>query len=180
MSSLPRTPLLGDSDPPPAVIREGGRPEFLLIGDHAGNAIPGSLEGLGVSANDLGRHIGWDLGVRALGEALAAELDATFIRQSFSRLVIDCNRDPRSAASIVESSDGTFIPGNARSIRTRARSAASPSTSRTTRRSRARSRGDGLVDRARCSLPSTASRPLSAAYRARGSSGFCTTPATRR
>src|SRR5580698_2334946 len=112
MSPPPRKPLLDDPDPPPAVIREGGSAEFLLIGDHAGNAIPRSLGGLGVSANDLGRHIGWDIGVRALGEALAAELDATFIRQSFSRLVIDCNRDPRSAASIVESSDGTVIPGN--------------------------------------------------------------------
>ena len=96
------------------MIREGGRPEFLLIGDHAGNAIPGSLEGLGVSPNDLGRHIGWDLGVRALGEALAAELDATFIRQSFSQ--VGHRLQPRSALgrSIVESSDGTVVPGNAR------------------------------------------------------------------
>jgi predicted N-formylglutamate amidohydrolase len=62
--------------------------------------------------DDLARHIGWDIGVRALGEALAAELDATFIGQSFSRLVIDCNRDPASPSSIVEASDGTLIPGN--------------------------------------------------------------------
>ncbi len=113
MSAPPRQPLLGGSDPPAAVvIREGGRAEVLLLGDHAGNAIPSSLEGFGVSASDLGRHIAWDLGVRALGEVLAIELDATFICQSFSRLVIDCNRDPRSAGSIVESSDGTPIPGN--------------------------------------------------------------------
>jgi predicted N-formylglutamate amidohydrolase len=112
MSPTPR-PLLGPSDPPPSVvIREGGRADVLLVGDHAGNAIPASLEGLGVSPDDLGRHIAWDLGVRALGEALAAELDATFICQSFSRLVIDCNRDPRSIDSIVESSDGTLVPGN--------------------------------------------------------------------
>jgi predicted N-formylglutamate amidohydrolase len=47
-----------------------------------------------------------------LGEHLAPLLDATFIHQHFSRLVIDCNRDPRSAASIVEASDGTPVPGN--------------------------------------------------------------------
>ena len=114
MMSFPqRQPLLGASDPPPAVvIREGARAEFVLIGDHAGNAIPSSLDGFGVTASDLARHIAWDIGVRTLGEALSAELDATFICQSFSRLVIDCNRDPRSPSSIVESSDGTPIPGN--------------------------------------------------------------------
>jgi predicted N-formylglutamate amidohydrolase len=113
MSAPRRQPLLGDSDPPPAVvIREGGRANVLLLGDHAGNAIPSSLEDFGLSAADRARHVAWDLGVQALGEALAAELDATFIGQSFSRLVIDCNRDPRAADSIVESSDGTPIPGN--------------------------------------------------------------------
>ena len=113
MTAPSHQPLLGDSDPPPAVvIREGGRADVLLVGDHAGNTIPSSLESFGVSADDLARHIAWDLGVRALGEALAAELDATFVRQSFSRLVIDCNRDPSAADSIAESSDGTPIPGN--------------------------------------------------------------------
>jgi predicted N-formylglutamate amidohydrolase len=94
------------------VIREEGRADVVLLGDHAGNAIPSSLAGFGVSASDLSRHIAWDLGVRALGEVLSAELDATFICQPFSRLVIDCNRDPRSADSIVQSSDGTQVPGN--------------------------------------------------------------------
>jgi predicted N-formylglutamate amidohydrolase len=111
--SLSPGPLLGAADPPPVVfVREGGGDAFILVGDHAGNAVPASLAGLGVSAGELSRHIGWDIGVRALGEALAAELDATFIRQSFSRLVIDCNRDPGSPASIVEVSDGTAVPGN--------------------------------------------------------------------
>ncbi len=111
--SLARRPLLGESDPPPSVVhREEGRADVVLLGDHAGNAIPRSLSGLGVPASDLSRHIAWDLGVRELGEALSAELDATFIHQPFSRLVIDCNRDPRSAASIVPSSDGTPVPGN--------------------------------------------------------------------
>jgi predicted N-formylglutamate amidohydrolase len=94
------------------VIREGGRADVVLLGDHAGNAIPSSLAGFGVAASDLSRHIAWDLGVRELGEALSAELDATFILQPFSRLVIDCNREPRSVDSIVQSSDGTPVPGN--------------------------------------------------------------------
>ncbi len=58
------------------------------------------------------RHIGWDIGVMGLGTALAGLLDAPFVAQTYSRLVIDCNRDPDSAAAIPEVSDGTRIPGN--------------------------------------------------------------------
>ena len=58
------------------------------------------------------RHIAWDIGVGALGEALAARLDAVFVRQMYSRLVIDCNRDPDTADAIPEVSDATAIPGN--------------------------------------------------------------------
>jgi predicted N-formylglutamate amidohydrolase len=50
--------------------------------------------------------------VAALGERLARALDATFIRQRFSRLVIDCNRDPSRADAIPEVSDGSPVPGN--------------------------------------------------------------------
>jgi predicted N-formylglutamate amidohydrolase len=114
VSPLPPT-LLDERDPLPAqVVRKDGRSDLVLVGDHAGNAIPSSLGDLGLSQADLRRHIAWDIGVRALGEELGALLDATFVFQAFSRLVIDCNRDPRSASSIVEGSDGTPIPGNMR------------------------------------------------------------------
>ena len=92
----------------------GGRSPFLLLGDHAGKAIPGSLGTLGLSARDRGRHIAWDIGVRGLGEMLAVALDATFLHQTYSRLVIDCNRDPQSAEAVLPLSDGTRVPGNAR------------------------------------------------------------------
>jgi predicted N-formylglutamate amidohydrolase len=115
MSPPQRQPLLGDGDLAPAqVVHESGRANILLVGDHAGNAIPSALGDLGLSIADRTRHIAWDLGVRALGEHMAAALDATFIHQHFSRLVIDCNRDPRSTASILEVSDETIVPGNAR------------------------------------------------------------------
>ena len=94
------------------VINPEGRSPFLLIGDHAGNAVPERLRTLGLSDADRARHIAWDIGVGALGAALAARLDAVFVRQTFSRLVIDCNRDPATADAIPEASDGTKIPGN--------------------------------------------------------------------
>lgn len=104
---------LAAGDPAPVIVFNPDRPSpFLLIGDHAGIAIPAALGTLGVSREDLARHIACDIGVRGLGEALALRLDCAFIHQAYSRLVIDCNRDPASADAIPERSDGTDIPGN--------------------------------------------------------------------
>jgi predicted N-formylglutamate amidohydrolase len=86
---------------------------FLLLGDHAGNRVPERLAGLGLPPAKLDRHIGWDIGVAALGRRLSASLDAPFIEQRYSRLVIDCNRRVDSPDSIPAISDGTAIPRNA-------------------------------------------------------------------
>ena len=91
----------------------GGKSPFLLIGDHAGCEIPAALEDLGLPTSEIRRHIGWDIGVAELGAQLAEALDATFIAQRFSRLVIDCNRDPARPDAICEVSDATRIPSNA-------------------------------------------------------------------
>ncbi|QUT06260.1 N-formylglutamate amidohydrolase [Sphingobium phenoxybenzoativorans] len=108
-----RIDWLSPDDPPPvATVPAAGDSPFLLIGDHAGIAVPARLGSLGVSAADMARHIACDIGVRGLGEALARMLGAAFIHQSYSRLVIDCNRDPRSPEAIPAVSDGTLIPGN--------------------------------------------------------------------
>lgn len=109
----PSSPLLSPGDPPPVrTINSDGRSPFLITADHAGKAIPASLESLGVSEDDLSRHIGWDIGVGPLGERLAQALDAVFIRQSYSRLVIDCNRGADAPDVIPPVSDGTPVPGN--------------------------------------------------------------------
>jgi predicted N-formylglutamate amidohydrolase len=105
--------LLARDDPPPAVVANpGGASPFLLLGDHAGRAIPRSLVGLGLPAGALDLHIALDIGVAGLGEALSKRLDATWVRQSYSRLVIDCNRTPGAGDSIPTVSDGVTIPGN--------------------------------------------------------------------
>lgn len=90
----------------------GGNCPLLLLGDHAGRAIPAALGDLGLGPADLGRHIAWDIGVAGLGAELARRLDAVFIRQSYSRLVIDCNRAPDAPDSIAPESDNSAIPGN--------------------------------------------------------------------
>ena len=105
--------LLTAYDPPPAtIVNPDGRSPFLLIGDHAGNRIPERLGDLGLSEADRVRHIAWDIGVAALGEALAKALDAPFVRQTYSRLVIDCNRAPDAHDAIASRSDGSDVPGN--------------------------------------------------------------------
>jgi len=114
MHSSDRLPWLAADDPAPVEqFNPSGASPFLLIADHAGVAIPRHLEGLGVHAQDMGRHIASDLGIRALALALSARIDAPLVMQRYSRLVIDCNRDPARADAIPEVSDGTTIPGNA-------------------------------------------------------------------
>jgi len=107
-------PLLGPDDPAPVIaVNPGGASAFLLLGDHAGRAIPHRLGDLGLPPREVERHIAWDIGVAALGDRLATALDAAFIRQAYSRLVIDCNRRPDAVDAAPAVSDGTPIPANA-------------------------------------------------------------------
>ena len=113
MTSNRKLDLLTSQDPTPAgLINRKGRSLFLLLGDHAGNRVPERLMSLGLDGSDLSRHIALDIGVEKLGRCLADELDAPFVFQRYSRLVIDCNRALSHADSIVAESDGIRIPGN--------------------------------------------------------------------
>ena len=105
--------LLGADDPAPFQVYRGhGGSPFVLIADHAGQAIPARLGDLGLSQAERDRHIGWDIGIAGLTERLSEKLDAFAILQVYSRLVIDCNRPLDAAGSIVSISDGTVVPGN--------------------------------------------------------------------
>ncbi len=97
---------------PFVVENPGAASPFLLIGDHAGVAIPAGLDALGLPAAELERHIACDIGIAGMGALLSRALDATFIRQTYSRLVIDCNRAPGWADSIPAISDGAVVPAN--------------------------------------------------------------------
>jgi len=113
MQSQPRQTLLTECDPSPVrIFNPAGTSPFMLLGDHAGNLVPTRLGSLGLTEGDMRRHIAWDLGVAELGERLAAALDATFISQRYSRLVIDCNRDPAADDAMPDVSDGTMIAAN--------------------------------------------------------------------
>lgn len=105
--------LLAEDEPHPAIVRRGSSEcAFVLVADHAGNAIPRAPGDLGLGEGDRLRHIAWDIGIAGVAEALAERLGAPLVRQRYSRLVIDCNRDPARADAIPEVSDGSAIPGN--------------------------------------------------------------------
>src|SRR5579863_1815293 len=105
--------MLQEDEPAPVrVLRENGTSALLFTADHAGRAIPRSLAQLGLPDSELERHIGWDIGIAGVTERLSAALDATAVLQTYSRLVIDCNRDPSVPSSIPEISETTEIPGN--------------------------------------------------------------------
>ena len=107
--------LLGADEPPP-VFEQGreGRSDFLITVDHAGARIPQCLGDLGVPETELRRHIAWDIGALEVARRVGAALDATVVAQDYSRLVIDCNRDPGWESSIPTVSEYTAIPGNTR------------------------------------------------------------------
>ena len=105
--------LAADEPAPCTVIGRQGPSPFVIVADHAGHRIPRRLNDLGLPASELRRHIAWDIGALGVARQVAAALDAPLVAQNYSRLVIDCNRDPRTAASIPKISEWVDIPGNA-------------------------------------------------------------------
>jgi predicted N-formylglutamate amidohydrolase len=101
-------------DEPPACTMDGenGTSPLLIVADHAGKRMPRRLGQLGLSDAECDRHIAWDIGAGAVCRLLGKTLDAVVIRQTYSRLVIDCNRMPGSETSIIEVSEATRVPGN--------------------------------------------------------------------
>ncbi len=113
---MSRQPLLSPDDPPPFTTLHDGPQSvdspFVLCCDHAGRQIPRSLGDLGVSAEDLVRHIAWDIGAAGVTRHLSAMLGAFALLQTYSRLVYDCNRPPAAEDAVAVISERTRIPGN--------------------------------------------------------------------
>jgi predicted N-formylglutamate amidohydrolase len=105
--------LLAEDEAAPFEVQGGdGRSPVFIICDHAGRLIPRALGSLGLTEDQLGSHIGWDIGAAGVARRLGAALGAHTILQRYSRLVIDCNRPLEAADSITPRSERTVIPGN--------------------------------------------------------------------
>ena len=87
---------------------------WLVICDHASNRVPPSVASgdLGVSAEDMGRHIASDVGAAGVAVRLAEKLGAPCVLSNFSRLVIDPNRGEDDPTLLMKLYDGTIIPAN--------------------------------------------------------------------
>ncbi len=105
--------LLSAGEPPAAVTeRPKAASPFFFTCDHASARIPQKLGRLGLTDGDLERHIAWDIGAASVAGMLSAHFDATLVLQTYSRLVIDCNRPVGEPGSIPRISEDTVIPGN--------------------------------------------------------------------
>jgi hypothetical protein len=108
------TRLLQTGDPEPVEwINSAGPSPIFLTCEHAGRAVPQALGDLAIPAEEMERHIAYDVGAEGVARGLAERLDAALILQRYSRLVIDCNRPLEAKDCIVTQSDGTVVPVNA-------------------------------------------------------------------
>ena len=105
---------LGADDPKPfsRIGPVSVHPHFVLVCDHASNAVPAHMERLGLDQAELDRHIGWDIGAATVTRSLSALLDAPAYLSGYSRLVVDCNRPVGSPTAMPAVSDGTVVPAN--------------------------------------------------------------------
>ncbi len=96
------------------IVGEDRPARWLVTCDHASNAVPPEVNGgtLGLSDEDMGRHIAYDVGAAGVTWALAEKLNAPAILSNFSRLVIDPNRGEDDPTLLMKLYDGTIVPGN--------------------------------------------------------------------
>jgi predicted N-formylglutamate amidohydrolase len=87
---------------------------LLFVCDHASNALPEVYGTLGLEPALFGTHIASDIGAAAVTRALAGAFGAGAVLARWSRLLIDLNRGPDDPTLVMQLSDGSLVPGNAR------------------------------------------------------------------
>lgn len=93
-------------------VTGGGPAPVVLVCEHASNAIPPELDGLGLDRDARASHAAWDIGALALARCLSERLGAPLVAGGLSRLVYDCNR-PLSASDCIAARSEVFdVPGN--------------------------------------------------------------------
>jgi len=94
------------------IIKAAKDTPVFIFGDHASRHIPEEFDNLGLSGEDLTRHIAWDIGTETVIRHLCQHFGCGGQLAAVSRLVIDLNRDPNAKGLIPTESDGTQISGN--------------------------------------------------------------------
>jgi hypothetical protein len=97
---------------PVEVVQGSPGSGVVLLCDHASNAIPAEYENLGLPAEQLQRHIAYDIGAAEVTRTMAKALGAPAVLSTFSRLLIDPNRGRDDPTLVMKLSDGAIVPGN--------------------------------------------------------------------
>jgi len=109
-SSLPASEVFAPFD----LVAGAPDQRLILFCDHASNALPPAYGDLGLTGEQLARHIAYDIGAAHVTRRLAALTGAGAALAGFSRLLIDPNRGEDDPTLVMRMSDGAAIPGNAR------------------------------------------------------------------
>lgn len=96
----------------PTVLHPKSREGVVILCDHATNHIPEGYENLGLEANILESHIGWDIGAADVARCMSFMMNVPAVFAPTSRLLIDCNRSPDSGSLVPAISDGAMVPAN--------------------------------------------------------------------
>ena len=91
---------------------DGGDAPLFIFVDHASNTIPAGFDDLGLPADILETHIGWDIGAAALARKLSKRLNTKALFCRYSRLLIDPNRSLDKDDLVPYEADRIPIPGN--------------------------------------------------------------------
>ncbi len=86
----------------------------VVVCDHATNLIPRAYGTLGMPADQMVRHIAYDIGAAGVSTRLAEYLGASAVLCNYSRLLIDPNRGEDDPTLVMRLSDGAVVPGNAK------------------------------------------------------------------
>ena len=97
---------------PVTVLNPDGRFPVVLTCEHASCAVPTEYQNLGLNPDYLKRHIGWDIGARAVVQEIIQHIDSPAVFSGYSRLLIDCNRDLSDHDLVIPKSDGIPVPAN--------------------------------------------------------------------
>ena len=106
-------PLLDDDEiAPVTVLNADSDVPCILLGEHAGTAVPRKLENLGIDPAHFKEHFAHDIGIRDVLESLAARMKAPAILGNYSRLVVDVNRALDHPTAFPRTGDDYVIHGN--------------------------------------------------------------------
>lgn len=90
----------------------GAASPYLLIAEHAGNAVPAPWRDLGLAAPFLETHFAVDIGIDALTRRLSRRLMAPAVIARYSRLFLDYNRPAEEWDHMRPDLGGIPVPSN--------------------------------------------------------------------